>query len=84
MRRKKIEQQEKELRELIVYRYGVDAYKDMIRDRMKIKETRTATEAAQRRKMKNFIMNSATVAALMGLTGTLIAFIVGIVEKLRE
>jgi hypothetical protein len=83
MRRKKIEQQEKELRELIVYRYGVDAYKDMIRDRMKIKETRTATEATQRRKMKNFIMNSATVAALMGLTGTLIAFVVGIIEKLR-
>ena len=83
MRRKKIEQQEKELRELIVYRYGVDAYKDMIRDRMKIKENRTATEATQRRKMKNFIMNSATVAALVGLSGTIVAFVVGIIEKLR-
>jgi hypothetical protein len=83
MRRKKIEQQEKELRELIVYRYGVDAYKDMIRDRMKIKETRTATEATQRRKMKNLIMNSATVAAIVGLIGTLVAFVVGIIEKLR-
>ena len=83
MRRKKIEQQEKELRELIVYRYGVDAYKDMIRDRMKIKDTRTLAELNQKRKMKNFIMNSATVAALIALTGTLIAFIVGIIEKLR-
>ena len=83
MRRKKIEQQEKELRELIVYRYGVDAYKDMIRDRMKIKETRTATEATQRRKVRNFIMNSATVAALVGLTGTLVAFIAGIIKNLR-
>jgi len=50
---------------------------------MKIKETRTATEAAQRRKMKNFIMNSATIAAIAGLTGTLIAFIVGIFKNLR-
>jgi len=83
MRRKKIEQQEKELRELIVYRYGVDAYKDMIRDRMKIKETRTATETAQRRKMKNFIMNSATVAAIVGLIGTLVAFVAGILKNLR-
>ena len=83
MRRKKIEQQEKELRELIVYRYGVDAYKDMIRDRMKIKDTRTLAELNQKRKMKNFIMNSATVAVLIALTGTLIAFIVGIIEKLR-
>jgi len=83
MRRKKIEQQEKELRELIVYRYGVDAYKDMIRDRMKIKETRTATETAQRRKMKNFIINSATVAAIVGLIGTLVAFVAGILKNLR-
>lgn len=83
MRRKKIEQQEKELRELIVYRYGVDAYKDMIRDRMKIKETRTATEATQRRKMKNFIMNSATVAAIVGLIGTFVAFVAGILKNLR-
>jgi ABC-type glycerol-3-phosphate transport system permease component len=83
MRRKKIEQQEKELRELIVYRYGVDAYKDMIRDRMKIKETRTATEATQRRKMRNFIMNSATVAVIVGLIGTFVAFVAGILKNLR-
>ena len=83
MRRKKIEQQEKELRELIVYRYGVDAYKDMIRDRTKIKETRTATEATQRRKMRNFIMNSATVAAIVGLIGTFVAFVAGILKNLR-
>ena len=50
---------------------------------MKIKETRTATEATQRRKMRNFIMNSATVAALVGLSGTIVAFVVGIIEKLR-
>jgi hypothetical protein len=83
MRRKKIEQQEKELRELIVYRYGVDAYKDMIRDRMKIKDTRTLAELNQKRKIRHLIMNSATVAVLIALTGTLIAFIVGIIEKLR-
>jgi hypothetical protein len=83
MRRKKIEQQEKELRELIVYRYGVDAYKDMIRDRMKIKDTRTLAELNQKRKIRHLIMNSATVAAIIALTGTLIAFIVGIFKNLR-
>jgi hypothetical protein len=83
MRRKKIEQQEKELRELIVYRYGVDAYKDMIRDRMKIKDTRTLAELNQKRKIRHLIMNSATVAVLIALTGTLVAFIVGIFKNLR-
>ena len=83
MRRKKIEQQERELRELIVYRYGVDAYKDMIRDRMKIKDTRTLAELNQKRKIRHLIMNSATVAVLIALIGTLVAFIVGIIEKLR-
>jgi len=50
---------------------------------MKIKETRTATEAAQRRKIRHLVMNSATVAAIVGLIGTLVAFVVGIIEKLR-
>jgi len=48
MRRKKIEQQEKELRELIVYRYGVDAYKDMLRDRAKISSNRRTAEYNRR------------------------------------
>ena len=35
--RKKIEQQEKDLRELIVWRWGTEEYTAMMRDRVKIK-----------------------------------------------
>jgi hypothetical protein len=83
MRRKKIEQQEKELRELIVYRYGVDAYKEMLRDRAKISSNRRTTEQNRRRKIKNFILNSAAVAAMAVLSAAFLWFVAGIVENLR-
>jgi hypothetical protein len=81
--RKKIEQQEKELRELIVWRWGTDEYTAMMRDRARIKDTRAKAIQNQRRKMRKLIANVITVAAIIALTGTLIAFIVGIIEKLR-
>jgi hypothetical protein len=81
--RKKIEQQEKELRELIVWRWGTEEYTAMMRDRVKIKDTRERTIQNQRRKMRNFIMNSITIVVLLVLTGLLIMFIVGIIENVR-
>jgi hypothetical protein len=81
--RKKIEQQEKELRELIVWRWGVEEYTAMMRDRARIKDTRAKAIQNQRRKMRKFIANIITVAVLIALTGTLIAFIVGIISNLR-
>ncbi len=81
--RKKIEQQEKELRELIVWRWGTDEYTAMMRDRARIKDTRAKAIQNQRRKMRKFIANVITVAVLIALTGTLIAFIVGIINNLR-
>ena len=81
--RKKIEQQEKELRELIVWRWGVEEYTAMMRDRAKIKDTRTRALENQRRKMRKLIANIITVAILLVLSGTLIAFIVGIISNLR-
>ena len=83
MSRKKIEQQEKELRELIVYRYGVDAYKEMIRERVKIRDTRTRAAQNQRRKMKKLIQNSLTVIVILGLLVMIIAGLIGIVSNLR-
>jgi hypothetical protein len=79
--RKKIEQQERELRELIVYRYGVDAYKEMIRERVKIKDTRNRMIQAQRRKMRKLILNIATVAAILILVGGIVAFILAIIKN---
>lgn len=81
--RKKIEQQEKDLRELIVWRWGTEEYTAMMRDRVKIKDTRERTAQNQRRKMRNFIMNTLTIIALVGLSGVLIAFLVGIITNLR-
>jgi hypothetical protein len=83
MSRKKIEQQEKELRELIVYKYGVDAYRDMIRERAKIKDTRTKALENQRRKMRKLILNTLTIAAILALLGGILAFGIGIILNLR-
>lgn len=82
MARKKIEQQERELRELIVYRWGTDAYVEMIRERAKIKDTRTRALENQRRKMRKLIINTLTISAILGLVGAIVAFVIGIIQNL--
>jgi len=79
--RKKIEQQEKDLRELIVWRWGTEEYTAMMRDRVKIKDTRERTIQNQRRKMRNLVMNTLTIVAIAALTGLLIMFLVGIIQN---
>ena len=81
--RKKIEQQEKELRELIVWRWGVEEYTAMMRDRARIKDTRERAILNQRRKMRKLIQNVLTVTVLLGLVGILVAFVIGIIQNLR-
>ena len=80
--RKKIQQQERELRELIVHRYGVDAYKDMMRDRTKIKDTRARALENQRRKMRKVISDSLMMATLLGLGASIVAFIIAIYRRI--
>ena len=79
--RKKIEQQEKDLRELIVWRWGTEEYTAMMRDRVKIKDTRERTIQNQRRKMRNLVMNTITIIAIAALTGLLVMFLVGIIQN---
>jgi hypothetical protein len=79
--RKKIEQQEKDLRELIVWRWGTEEYTAMMRDRIKIKDTRERTIQNQRRKMRNLVMNTITIIAIAALTGLLGVFLVGIIQN---
>jgi len=81
--RKKIEQQEKDLRELIVWRWGVEEYTAMMRDRTRIKDTRAKAIQNQRRKMRKFIANTLTIILIAALTGLLVMFIVGIITNLR-
>ena len=56
---KRIKQQETELRELLMYTYGPDAYKELLGIRRKIREQREKTLYAQERKRKAFIWNGA-------------------------
>jgi hypothetical protein len=80
--RKKIEQQERELRELIVWRWGTEEYTAMMRDRSRIKDTRVKAIQNQRRKMRKFIANVLTIVVIIGLVGALLALIIGIILNL--
>jgi len=80
--RKKIEQQEKELRELIVWRWGVEEYTAMMRDRTRIKDTRAKAIQNQRRKMRKLIANVLTITAILTLVGIIVAFIIGIISNI--
>jgi predicted ATP-dependent protease len=65
MRRKKIEQQEKELRELIVYRFGVDAYREMMDERRQLRESRERTVVLQRRRRAKSFQNALAVVLIL-------------------
>jgi hypothetical protein len=80
--RKKIEQQERELRELIVWRWGTEEYTAMMRDRARIKDTRAKAIQNQRRKMRKLIANVLTIGAIVGLIGIIVAFIIGIISNI--
>lgn len=64
---KKIKQQEKDLRELLMYTYGADGYNELVRLRRSIKETREKTVYAQQRKRKAFFWNT------VGLVGIVVS-----------
>jgi hypothetical protein len=65
MRRKKIEQQEKELRELIVYRFGVDSYREMMEERRQLKEGRERRVMLQGRRRAKTIQNAIAVVLIV-------------------
>jgi hypothetical protein len=82
MRRKKIEQQERELREMIVYRFGVDAYRDMIKDRNKIRDSRQKAIDARARKIKKLILNAVAIALIALIVAIPIAAAVYIMQRM--
>ena len=57
----KLLQMEKELRELIVYRYGVETYRKMINMRRQIKDDRARAERLRKRKIRNLFEGIAIV-----------------------
>ena len=67
MRRKKIEQQEKELRELIVYRFGVDTYREMMEERRQIRNSRERVAELQRKKKAKIFQNIVVIGLIVAI-----------------
>jgi hypothetical protein len=77
---KRIQQQEKDLRELLMYTYGADAYQELLGMRRSIREQREKTLYAQARKRKNFLWNSVGFTVLAVMSYTLYAVLSAIME----
>ena len=76
--KKKIEEQEKQIRELIMYSYGQDTYKEMMQMRRDIRAKREKLIYKQRRRQKRMLDVSAIIIALMvagGVVWTTISII---------
>ena len=67
--KKKIEEQEKQIRELIMYSYGQDTYKEMMQMRRDIRAKREQLIYKQRRKQKMMLDVSAIITALLVSAG---------------
>ncbi len=67
IRRKKIEEQETELRTMIVYRFGINAYREMIEERKKITTNRKRLQHLQAQKRKGAVMNTILGASIIFL-----------------
>ena len=63
VQQKKVNQQENELRTLLLYTYGTGGYQELVDLRRKIREQREQTIYAQARKRKAFFWNSVALAA---------------------
>ncbi len=68
---KKIKQQEKELRELLMYTYGPTGYQELVDLRRRIKEQREKTIYAQARRRKNAFWLTVQSASLVLMCGGL-------------
>jgi hypothetical protein len=67
VRRKKLQEQERELRQLIIFRYGMDAYREMLEERRKIIANREALAKRQRAQRKLFLENTLCGIVLLAL-----------------
>jgi len=74
--KKKLEEQEKQIRELIVWSYGVETYQEMIMLRRKIKATRQEAIYKQRKRQRmlldTFFLSIACVVTAGIVYGTMI------------
>lgn len=69
--KKKVEEMEKELRELIIYTYGIETYKEMIAMRRSIKAQRKKYAEDRIERIKTMLMLSVISALVIGLVSML-------------
>jgi hypothetical protein len=80
---KKIQQQEKDLRELLMYTYGASAYQELLNMRRSIREQREKTVYAQERRRKEIFWGTVQSAALVlmcGATYKIYMFLYGAIQ----
>jgi len=81
--KKKIEEQERQIRELITWAYGVETYKEMIQMRRDIKAKRERMIYRQRRRQRFMLDMSAIIMGLM-VSGGIVYFTFGLIQSLRS
>lgn len=77
--RKKLEEQEKQIRELIVWAYGVETYQEMIMLRRKIKAQREQVIYKQRRR-RRLLIDSTLIIMALSLAGAVIFGTVSLIQ----
>lgn len=81
--KKKIEEQERQIRELITWAYGVETYKEMIQMRRDIRAKRERMIYRQRRRQRFMLDMSAIIMGLM-VAGGIVYFTFGLIQSLRS
>lgn len=84
--KKRAQQQEKELRELLMYTYGPDGYKELVDLRRRIKNEREKTIYAQARRRKQVFwgtVQSIGILCLAGVTYKLYMYLFGAIQTVN-
>ena len=81
--KKKIEEQERQIRELITWAYGVETYKEMIQMRRDIRARRERMIYKQRRRQRFMLDMSAIIMGLL-VAGGIVYFTLGLIQSLRS
>ena len=81
--KKKIEEQNKQIRELIMYAYGEETYREMLQMRKDIRAKREKMIYKQRRRQRRMLDVSALVMALI-FSGGVIYFTLNLIQSLRS
>lgn len=81
--KKKIEEQNRQIRELIMYAYGEETYREMLQMRKDIRAKREKMIYKQRRRQRRMLDVSALVMALI-FSGGVIYFTATLIQSLRS